>query len=103
MLATFVYLMFTFALLFIGLYCVSAKRNMIRMLFGVEILLNAANLCFITLASRWIPYVDMLGQAVVIMSIIIGGCVIAVGLAMIINVYKHYKTLDVRELRRLRW
>ena len=86
-----------------GLYCLSAKRNMIRMLFGVEILLNAANLCFIAFSSRWSPYVDALGHAVAIMSIIIGGCVIAVGLSMILNAYKHYKTLDVKELRRLRW
>lgn len=103
MLPTYVYLMFAFALVFIGLYCLSAKRNMIRMLFGVEILLNAANLCFIAFSSRWPPYVDALGHAVVIMSIIIGGCVIAVGLSMILNAYRHYKTLDVKELRRLRW
>jgi len=37
------------------------------------------------------------------MSIVLGGSVIAVGLAMVVNAYKHYKTLDVKELRRLRW
>jgi NADH:ubiquinone oxidoreductase subunit K len=37
------------------------------------------------------------------MAIVLDGTVIAVGLAMVLNVYKHYKTLDIRKLRRLKW
>jgi len=37
------------------------------------------------------------------MSIVIGGCVIAVGLSLVVNAYRHFKTMDVRKLRRLKW
>ena len=46
---------------------------------------------------------DPLGQSLVFMSIVTGGCVVAVGLALIVNAYKQFKTTDARELRRLRW
>jgi len=65
------------ALLSIGLYCVS-KPNMIRILLGVEMVLNSANLAFIYFSSMRAS-------------------------AVIVNAYKHYKTTDARELRRLRW
>lgn len=93
-----------FALFVIGFYCVT-RRNMVRILLGVEIILNTGNFAFIYFASQNMQQglVDPLGQAVVFMSIIMGGCVVAVGLAIIVNAYKHFKTLDSRELRRLRW
>jgi multicomponent Na+:H+ antiporter subunit C len=48
-------------------------------------------------------FVDPLGQSLVFMSIVLGGCVISVGLALIVNAYKQFKTTNVRKLRRLRW
>jgi NADH-quinone oxidoreductase subunit K len=74
-------------MLVIGLGCLMFKRDMVRLLIGVEILFNAANLFFIALATQS-P---------------LDGTVIAVGLAMVLNVYKHYKTIDIRKLRRLKW
>ena len=99
-----VYLGAILALFTVGLYCVS-KRNMIRILLGIEMILNAGNFAFIYFASQRadIGFVDPLGQSIVFMSIITGGCVVAVGLALIVNAYRHYKTTDVRELRRLKW
>jgi len=98
-----IYLMIIFSLLLIGLYCIAFKRNMIRILFGIEIILNAANLSFIAFSARFSGQVDLLAQSLVVMSIVIGGSVIAVGLSLVLNAYKQFKTLDVRELRRLRW
>ena len=93
-----------FALFAIGLYCVT-KRNMIRILLGVEMILNSGNFAFIYFAAQHaaIGVVDPVGQSIVFMSIITGGCVVAVGLALIVNAYKHFKTVDSRELRRLKW
>lgn len=97
-------LMGTIALYIIGAYCLAVKRNMIRLLIGVEILLNAANLNFIAFSAYRQPaLVDPTSHAIVIMSIITGGCIAAVGLTIVILAYRHYETLDVRELRRLRW
>jgi len=98
-----VYLITVLSLLVIGLYCMTFKSNMIRILIGIEIILNAANLSFIAFSARMVGYVDLMGQSLVVMSIVLGGSVIAVGLTMVVNAYKHYKTLDVKELRRLRW
>ena len=98
-----IYLMVIFSLLLIGLYCIAFKRNMIRILFGIEIILNAANLSFIAFSARFSGQVDLLAQSLVVMSIVVGGSVIAVGLSLVLNAYKQSKTLDVRELRRLRW
>ncbi len=94
---------FIFLQFVIGLGCLMVKRDMVRMLIGVEILFNAANLCFIALSSHITGFIDPLPQSIVMMAIVIDGAVIAVGLVIVLNVYKHYGTLDVRKLRRLKW
>lgn len=97
-------LLVSVALMFvIGLGCLMVKRDMVRILIGVEILFNAANLCFISLSTQTAGYIDPFAHSVVMMAIVLDGTVIAVGLAMVLNVFKHYKTLDVRKLRRLKW
>ena len=92
------------ALMFvIGLACLMVKRDMVRLLIGVEILFNAANLAFIALSTQTAGFVDPFAHSMVMMAIVLDGTVIAVGLAMVLNVYKHYGTLDIRKLRRLKW
>ena len=90
-------------MLIVGLGCLMFKRDMVRLLIGVEILFNAANLLFIGLATQSPGMVDPFAHSVVMMAIVLDGTVIAVGLAMVLNVYKHYKTIDIRKLRRLKW
>ena len=97
-----VFLALIFALASVGLYC-TTRRNMIRILLGIEIFLNAGNLAFVYFASLRTGFIDPLGQSIVFMSIILGSGVIAVALSLVVNAYKQYKTLDVRKLRRLRW
>lgn len=103
MLPIHIYILVIFILLIIGLYCMTFKHNMIRILLGLEIVLNSANFGFIIFSSRLINRVDLLGQSIAIISIALGGCVIAVGLSIVLYAYKHYKTLNVKELRRLKW
>lgn len=97
------YVSCSIALFFIGLYCLIVKRNMIRLLMALEIMLNAANLNFIALSSyRATGFVHPLARVFTIISIGIGGCIVALGLVITIYAYRHYGTLDVRELRRLK-
>ncbi len=93
-----------FAMVCIGLYCVTQK-SMIRILLGVEIILNAGNFALVYFASFRVEqgFVDPLGQSLALMSIILGGSVIAVGLALIVNAFKQFKTTEVDKLRRLKW
>ena len=92
------------SLYILGMYCLAVKRNMIRLVIGIEILINAAHLNFIAFSAyRAIGYPDPLGHSFAIMSIGFAGCVTAIALTIVINAYKHYSTLDVRKLKRLKW
>jgi multisubunit Na+/H+ antiporter MnhC subunit len=76
---------------------------MIRLILGLDILVNAANVNFIVFSAYANPgFVDPLAHSIVIVSIGIAGSVSAVALMLVVYVYKHYGTLDARELRRLR-
>jgi len=88
----------------VGLFCVT-RRNMLRILLGIEIILNAGNMAFIYFASvnPGLGLVDPIGQSIVFMAIVTGGAVVSVGLALIVNAYKQFKTTDASELRRLKW
>jgi NADH-quinone oxidoreductase subunit K len=97
------YLMFTISLYVIGLYCLATKRNMIRLIIGIEIMVNAANINFITFSAYWQQgFIDPLAHSLVIVSTGLVGCVTAVALTIIVYAYRHYGTLDVRKLKRLR-
>ncbi len=97
------YLIFSIALYIIGIYCLATKRNMIRLILGIEILVNAANLNFITFAAYAMPgFVDSVGHSFASISIGLAGAVSGIALAIVVLVYRHYGTLDVEELKRLR-
>jgi len=92
------------ALYLIGMYCLVSKRNMIKLVMGLEILVNAAHLNFIAFSAyRRAGFIDPFGHSIVIMSIVLTGCVTALALTIVTYAYKHYQTLDVRKLRRLKW
>lgn len=98
------YLAAAFALYTIGIYCLVTKKNMIRLVIGVDILSNAAHLTFIAFASSAKPgFTEPLAHSIVIISMAMEGCAIAVALALVMLAYRRYGTRDVRELRRLRW
>lgn len=98
------YLACSAALFIIGLYCLVAKRNMVRLLISLEIMVSAANINFIAFSTYAVAgFTQPLAHAFVILSIAIGGCILAIGLAITLHAYKHYKTLDVRKLKRIRW
>jgi NADH-quinone oxidoreductase subunit K len=91
------------ALILLGFYCIAVKRNMIKIVIGVEIMTNGAIMALVSFGAFNNGQIDPMMHSLAIMSITVAGCVAAVGLALVIQVYRHYKTLDVRELRRLRW
>ena len=98
------YLAGAIVLYIIGVYCLATKRNMVKLLIGIVILANATNLNFIAFSALiFAGFVDAYAHAIVIMAVVLEAFVTAVGLTIILNAYRHYKTLDVRELKRLRW
>jgi NADH:ubiquinone oxidoreductase subunit K len=93
------FVLVSIALLAIGIYGVSVKRNAIRMLFAVEIIVNAANLNLVAFA-RYIPGSE--GQTFALFSIAIAAAEVGVGLALIIVAYRMYKSVDIAEFRSLK-
>ena len=90
-------------LIVLGLYCLATKRNMIRLVLAAEIMTNGAIVLLVTFAATPLGMVNPAIVAIAILAIGIGGCVAAIGLAIALQAFRHYKTLDVRELKRLRW
>jgi len=91
------------ALLFsIGMAGALTRRNAILVLIGVELMLNAANLNFIAF-WRYGPNPEaMTGVMFTLFSIGVAAAEAAVGLSLIIAIYRHYKTTDINEMDRLK-
>ena len=85
----------------IGVYGLVTKRNALRMLFAIEIIINAANLNFVAF-SRYLTNPNVTGQTFALFSIALAAAEAAVGLAIIILVFRVNREIDVLELRRLR-
>ena len=75
----------------LGLFATLARRNLIMMLLGIEIMLNAAAVAFVGAALNW---QQMDGQAMVIFILAIAATEVAVGLAAIIGIYRRSGTID---------
>ncbi len=91
----FGYLVISALLFSIGLAGAVNRRNAIVVLIGIELMLNAANLNFIAF-WRFGPNPEALtGVIFVIFSIGVAAAEAAVGLALIISIYRHFKTTDV--------
>jgi len=95
------YLIVSAALLGIGIYGLSVKRNAIRILFAVEIIVNAANLNFIAFA-RYMNPPRISGQVMVFYSIAAAAMEAAVGLALILVAFRLNSSIDVRKLNKLK-
>jgi NADH-quinone oxidoreductase subunit K len=96
------YLIFSALLFAVGLAGALTRRNAILVLVGIELMLNAANLNF-TAFWRYNPDPDsMAGLMFVIFSIAIAAAEAAVGLALIISIYRHYRTTNLNEVDSLK-
>jgi NADH-quinone oxidoreductase subunit K len=82
-----------------GILGVLFRRNLIAVLMSVELMLNAANIVFVA-ASRHLAGVD--GQIMVFFVMTVAACEAAVGLSMVIAIYRRYGTVMTDFLRTLR-
>lgn len=97
-------LLTAFVLIIIGLYTVITKRNLLKILVGVEIIATGVNINFVALSLLKTPgLIDPLPHVLAITSILLDGALVGVGLAITLIVYRKYRTLDIDTLRRLRW
>jgi NADH:ubiquinone oxidoreductase subunit K len=96
------YLILSTLLFSIGLAGALARRNAILVLVGIELMLNAANLNFIVF-WRYGPNPEALtGIMFAIFAIGVTAAEAAVGLALIISIYRHYKTTNLDQIDSMR-
>ncbi|MDD1770816.1 MAG: NADH-quinone oxidoreductase subunit NuoK [Methanomassiliicoccales archaeon] len=89
------------AILFvIGAYGVLTRRNAIVVLMSIELMLNAANINFVTFA---VYNGDIAGQVFALFSIAVAAAEVAVGLAILLNLQKLRDTVELPDLHLLRW
>jgi multisubunit Na+/H+ antiporter MnhC subunit len=91
---------FAAVLLFVGIYCLLTMRNLIKLFIGIEIISKAITLALVT--SGLLRGNMALAQALTITFIVVEVSMVAVALAIIINVYRHTGSLDVRQLSKLK-
>jgi len=90
------------ALFSIGLLAALSRRHAIFILIGIELMLAAANLNFIAFWRFGPDPQNPTGVMVAIFSIAIAAAEAAVGLALVIAVYRHYRTTNVRRFNQLK-
>ena len=84
----------------IGLYAALAKRNAIMILVGIELMVNAAILNFVAFGKY--DKINYGGQIFALFAIVLAAASVAVGLAIILQVYRHYKTINPDNITDLR-
>lgn len=84
----------------IGLFTVLTRKNAILVLIGIEFMLNAAILNFVAF-SRYDKFAAS-GQTFALFAIVLAAAAVAVALAIILNVYKYYNTIDPTRIDQLR-
>lgn len=85
----------------IGTYGVLTRRNAIAVLMGIELMLNAANLNFLAF-WRYLQPASMEPQVFVLIGITVAAAEAAVGLAVVLNVYRDFDTINVEQIDTLK-
>jgi NADH-quinone oxidoreductase subunit K len=96
------YLILSAALFCIGLFGVLARRNAVAILLGVELMLNAVNINLVAF-WRYLDPVQMTGQVFAIIVFAVAAAEVAVGLALVISVYRSRKTVVADDLDMMKW
>ncbi len=91
------YLILSAILFSIGLYGALAKRNAIVILMSIELMLNGVNIAMVAF-SRYIVPLLLTGQVFAIFIMVVAAAEVAVGLAIIIAIYRSRETIDATQI-----
>jgi NADH-quinone oxidoreductase subunit K len=96
-----VHYLFVSAILFaLGLFSVVTRRNAIMVLMGIELILNSANINFIAFSRFGGMNLD--GQAVAVFVVILAAAEAAVALAIVLNIYNRWNSVNIDEVDKLK-
>ncbi len=107
MIPLWMYLVVSASLFSIGVFGVLGRRNAVAILMGVELMLNAVNINLVAFWRYLTPaptgVADMAGQAFASFVIVVAAAEVAVGLAIVISVYRLRNSVIVEDVDLLRW
>ena len=91
------------AILFgIGAYGIFAKRNALAILMAIELMLSGVNINFVAI-NKFLHPADVVGQMFAIFVLVVAAAEVAVGLALIISIYRHRKSVNLDDFNLLKW
>jgi NAD(P)H-quinone oxidoreductase subunit 4L len=96
------FLLLAAALFCIGVYGLVTSRNAVRVLMSIELMLNAVNLNLMAFSNYLDPQ-DIKGQIFTIFVIAIAAAEAAVGLAIVLAIYRNRDTVDMEQFNLLKW
>ena len=96
------FLLVAAALFCIGVYGLVTSRNVIRVLMSIELMLNAVNLNLMAF-SNYLDPVGINGQVFAVFVISIAAAEAAVGLAIVLSIYRNRDTVDMEQFNLLKW
>ena len=96
------YLLVAASLFCIGLYGILTSRNVVRVLMSLELMLNGVNLNFVTFSSFLDPY-ELKVQVFAIFVMAIAAAEAAIGLAIVLAIYRNRDSVDLEEFNILKW
>lgn len=96
------YLILAAAIFAVGLFGVLARRNAIAILMGIELMLNAVNLNLLAF-WRYLWSESLTGVVFIIVVLAVAAAEVAVGLALIISIYRRRNTVVAEEIDLLKW
>ena len=94
------YMLAIIVLIGIGIYCLIARKNLIQLLIGIEVIAKGVTLSFIL--AGFFQGNEHIAQAIVITIILIEAITAAVAMSLIVVGYRHTGSLDIKDFRRLR-
>lgn len=96
------FLLLAAALFCIGVYGLVTSRNVIRVLMSIELMLNAVNINLMAFSNFLDPQ-DVKGQVFAVFVITIAAAEAAVGLAIVLSIYRNRDTVDMEQFNLLKW
>jgi len=96
------YLIMAGALFAIGLYGALAKRNAVVILMSIELMLNGVNIAMAAF-SRYVVPLLLTGQVFALFIMVVAAAETAVGLAIVISIYRYRETIDATKIDLLKW
>ena len=94
------YLFISSILFSFGIYGIITRKNAVMVLMGIELILNAANINFVAFAKYGNYGIG--GQAIALFVIILAAAEAAIALAIVLNIYKNFSSVNVDEINKLK-